>query len=94
MDILDFNYGRVQMQAEYLQGNSAGICQGYLLSVSEIEFLKAKKPAFCLPDNYTQLRGATAVVRYLENNPCHKTLPPSQIVFNALKRYFPCRYAS
>lgn len=95
LDILDYNFGRVQIQSEYLQGNRSGICQGYMMSVNEMQSSNAKKlPAFCLPLNYTQLRGAAAVVQYLENNPSQQMLPPSQIVLNAFKRYFPCRQLS
>lgn len=95
-DILDNNFGRVQMQSEYIQGSKSGICQGYILSVVEDNFSSCTRraPAFCLPDNYNMLIGARAVVQYLRSYPRQQCLTPNQIVLNAFRMAFPCRYVS
>ena len=92
IDFLDNNYGRVQIDSEYVQGTKAGICEGYLMSVNELYAAPAKgsKKLFCMPENYEVSKTIAAVVKYLKDNPKQLDLPASLLVLRAYERYFPC----
>jgi len=88
MDLVDNNYGRAQIESEYLQGSKSGICQGYLMSVNEIRNQNHKK--ICLL-NDCMLKRIAVVVKYLKDHPQQLQQPASTLVFNAYQMYFPCR---
>jgi hypothetical protein len=95
LDAIDNNFGRVQTEGEYLQGNKAGKCQGFLSSVNEMYLLnsaiKNNLPLkYCLPNNYNSLEGASAVVQYLKKYPQQKNQAATLIVLQAFQYYFPC----
>lgn len=91
-DVLDYNFGKAQMNSEYIQGTRTGICEGYIMSMLDSQQMSAKHPAFCLPANYNMLRGALVIVNYLKVYPCERRLPANQVVLKAFSSYFPCQY--
>jgi hypothetical protein len=91
IDLLDNNFGRVQMQNEYIEGTKTGICQGYLMSINEMQLSLSQKATYCLPNNYNMLRGAATIVKFLKDHPEQQQLPANRVVLNAFQTYFPCR---
>lgn len=89
LDLYDKNFGRVQNESEFLQGNRGGQCQGYLTSINEMQAYA--KPRFCLPENIDLLHVAVIVVKYLKSHPHELCEPAARLVMNAYQQYYPCR---
>ncbi len=86
LDVLDYNFGRVQMETEYHLGSNSGKCQGYIIGVNET----LSKKHYCVPSNYNMLETASVVVKYLKDHPQELNCPASLLIARAYQKYFPC----
>lgn len=101
IDTVDKNSGIIHKEDPYTQGIKAGTCEGFLMSMNEMNNLKTRELDFskkvskarqyyCLPENYNLLQAATFIVKYLNDHPQLQSKPASTLALNAYHNSFGC----